>query len=346
MDRAGHDVPYRWPLLDGLRGVAILLVVAAHVGLPGGGGAVGVTLFFVLSGFLITNLLIRELDKRHSINRVRFYSRRAYRLVPGLAVYLIGAGVIAATVGMSQGWIWNETWPAALYVTNYTQIIGGDLAMNWHTWSLAVEEHFYLIWPLALVAIPAVLRSRYLAVGTIALAVWSLTGSALFPEWSHYSTDGNAFALAAGCWVAVSRTRRDPVRFPSWIPMAGVLIIVASSALNAWGVRQVLVVGVASVTIWACAELETGLLGGSALRYLGRISYGVYLWHVPLLMVAGLALGSRVLAAGLAVVVASASWFVIERPALRVRDRRQSREALVWGFERVARSESIPVANK
>ena len=130
------------------------------------------TLFFVLSGFLITSLLTREMESSGSIRLGRFYFRRAYRLFPALVVYLLGAGIIAALQGRELSWIWNETWPAVSYTANYADLVMLDLAMNWHTWSLAVEEHFYLLWPVAMILVIPRLSRRgmlvLLAIGILA----------------------------------------------------------------------------------------------------------------------------------------------------------------------------------
>ncbi len=312
-DRADRS---RWPMLDGLRGIAILLVLASHVGLGGNGGAVGVTLFFVLSGFLITNLLVGELDSEGSIRLGRFYFRRADRLLPALVLYLVGAGLVAIAFGRSWGWVWNETWPPLLYVANYSQILGAELDMNWQTWSLAVEEHFYLIWPLLLLLIPTRRRLRLLGAGVLVLAVWSGFTWFLDSDWGYSSTDANAYALAAGCLVAVARRERAAPRFPPSAPLLGVVLLAAATAIAAHPIRQPIVVAIAALTVWACVAGEVGVLGSRPLRFVGRISYGLYLWHVPVLMAAGSALGSRALAAVASVGVAWMSWIVVERPLL------------------------------
>ena len=140
----------RWPALDGIRGIAILLVVASHFGLGGTGGMVGVTLFFVLSGFLITYLLLDEREQTGRIDLKSFYGRRALRLLPALGFYLVGMAMLIWLLRLAIP-IWDTTWPTALYLANYVQVLGGDLFANRHTWSLAVEEHFYLIWPLLVI---------------------------------------------------------------------------------------------------------------------------------------------------------------------------------------------------
>ena len=127
------------PELDALRGIAVLLVIGGHLYIPGllGGANVGVTLFFVLSGYLITSIL------RENGDLIRFYKRRARRLVPALIVWL-GALVVAGALNF------EETLPPLLYAANWSAAPGYLAAPVWHTWSLAVEEQFYLMWPVVL----------------------------------------------------------------------------------------------------------------------------------------------------------------------------------------------------
>jgi len=339
-DRADRG---RWPMLDGLRGIAILLVLGSHVGMGGNGGAVGVTLFFVLSGFLITNLLVIELEDKGSIQLGRFYFRRAYRLLPALFLYLVGAGLIAIAFGRSLGWVWKETWPPLLYVANYSQILMTELEMNWQTWSLAVEEHFYLVWPLLLFLIPSGRRLRLLGVGVLVLAVWSGFTSFVDSDWGYSSTDANAYALAAGCLVAVTRREKPAIRFPRWSPVLGVVLLAAATAIPTHAIRQPIVVAIAALTVWACVAVQASVVGARPLRFVGRISYGLYLWHVPLLMAAGSVLVYRVLAAIASVGVAWLSWTLVERPLLGRREDHWNRlKARRRQYERETDSERGP----
>src|SRR5690606_14913209 len=125
--------------LDGLRGMAVLLVVLFHADEAVPGGSYGVTIFFVLSGYLITRLLAAERDATGRVDYRRFFVRRARRLLPALLI-------VSATWALISG-SWRDTLPALLYVSNYSTLSGGEWTPLHHTWSLAVEEHFYLIWP-------------------------------------------------------------------------------------------------------------------------------------------------------------------------------------------------------
>ncbi len=219
--------------LDGVRGLAIILVINTHAGLLASslGGMVGVTLFFVLSGFLITRLLMAEKDRFGSINLVAFYGRRALRLLPALLVYLVGMALIAYWRGLDVP-ILDMSWPPALYVANYAQIFGQDLYAHRHTWSLAVEEHFYLVWPL-LVILGATRRVRWLAVAIGLLLSWRLLlGIGLHHQfWAYHGTDTNAYALAIGCLIAVLHSRGRVWRFPPKTAEFGVAMLILLSLL-------------------------------------------------------------------------------------------------------------------
>ena len=162
----------RWPALDGLRGFAILFVLAADSAIVNVyvAGQIGVTLFFVLSGFLITYLLLDEVDDTGGVDLKAFYGRRALRLLPALLVYLVGIALLMSILGLGLP-IWDMTWPPAVYMANYVQILGQDLYAHRHLWSLAVEEHFYLVWPV-LVWLGATRRLKILGLVLVGLVAW------------------------------------------------------------------------------------------------------------------------------------------------------------------------------
>src|SRR5271157_2250169 len=148
------------PELDGLRGIAILAVLGAHTGVPGfadGGGGAGVTLFFVLSGYLITSLLLAERGRTGRVDLRAFYVRRALRLFPALAaVLLVVAGLLAigampatATANTDYRIVFAGV---VAYVANWVAVAGQSIGMLGHCWSLAVEEQFYILWPTLLLA--------------------------------------------------------------------------------------------------------------------------------------------------------------------------------------------------
>jgi len=218
----------RRPALDGLRGVAIALVLVGHSG-PVSLQPVawaGVTLFFGLSGFLITALLLEERRDQGRIDLGRFWARRARRLLPALFVMLAVTGSIMWGIGVRLDPI-----PVLAYYGNWVQATGGDLELWRHTWSLAIEEQFYLVWPLLIVA----MRSRR-ALLTVCGVGSALSLASLLAHWhdfvrAYYGTDTRVWALLAGAALAavyVGSTRRDP-----WAPR-----FLSASALRWLGARS------------------------------------------------------------------------------------------------------------
>lgn len=317
--RLGHR-----PGLDQLRGVAVLMVVLGHTihrwGV-GGAGHIGVTIFFVLSGFLITRLLVEERDDTGGIALGAFYARRARRLLPALLVFL----PLAVLVNLRLHLLVAEPLAATLaYVVNYTSVHDGiRYGAFTHLWSLAVEEHFYLVWPslvlligrrrlvpVCLAVIAAVAYARYAT---------SLLDTSLALRATHLRVD--AMLVGAVLAVAVARLPRPPKALSTGA--AGVLVVACHGSLLVpllgWG--------------FVVVELAAAVLVLDALRWrrrawlahIGVISYGMYLFHLPI----GLWLGSRgtheaalpVLTLVLTIAVAEVSYRLIEEP-IRRRGRR------------------------
>ncbi|WP_335988780.1 acyltransferase family protein [Glycomyces sp. MUSA5-2] len=327
--------PSHWrPDIEGLRALAVGAVVASHIGFfYSGGGFVGVDVFFVISGFLITSLLLREIDRTGRVSITGFYARRAVRLLPAAVV------VLAAT--LAAAWIWlprtrlpdiaTDAAAAALNVVNIrlaregTEYLNADAVPSplQHFWSLAVEEQFYIVWPLLLLGIAllarriwggrfapeAHLRRRRTAAVAVALTVigavslyLSATQSGSDPTWSYFGIHTRAWELAAGAGVAVAAARLKrlpgPVAAPlSWV---GLALVVASVFLideqTAFpGTAAILpVAGTALIIAAGCAPHRFGatmLLGIAPAQYVGKISYGLYLWHWPLVMIGPAMLG-------------------------------------------------------
>lgn len=318
----------RWAALDGLRGVAILLVFGFH--LPWGAfrtGSIGVILFFVLSGFLITTILLRELDRTGKVDFRRFYFRRARRLLPALLLVSVAYLLLQVTIfGQPEKW-WERTWPALGYISNYASIGGMDLAHMTPTWSLAIEEHFYLLWPLALVFIPA--RGRFratagLAAGFLLWRIALLTSGAPDVRVS-FGTDSNAFAPLLGCALAVGfHENRFKIagKNASAFYTAG-LIGVACIPLH-YTNRLVIWLGVpvailATFAIHAALTAPVSWLETRPLRWLGTISYGLYLWHFLLIPLPWERLPLRPLLwmTVVPLLVAWLSWRYVEEPLIR-----------------------------
>lgn len=324
--------PY-WPALDGLRGYAVLLVVAGHAAVILGptGGQIGVTVFFVLSGFLINTILLAELDNSRTISLRKFYGRRARRLFPALFVYLLGAGLIASRI-VPWSRVWAATWPTIGYVTNYAHIAGVPYSYNAHTWSLAIEEHFYLVWPTLLLLLPRFRRVRALLPLCTALVVLRLVAGLIEPIWAYEGSLTNGYAIVLGCLLAAARNENVTLRLNHrWAELAAAVMLVAGQlSLTVFGSRGngLAVVGVwlgpiaatlAAVAIWDLIwRDEPSVFTSPWIRHVGRISYGWYLWHAPFMFIATFngSAPERLFWVGVSFVIAELSWRYVEKPFL------------------------------
>ena len=358
------------PQLDGLRTVAVTTVLAYHVArtqdlsfLPG--GFVGVDVFFVLSGFLITSLLLREHRTTGRLDLRRFYVRRLWRLYPAL---ILVSGVVAVVLAFFPGVFGLEAaHPAeALVALVYgmswwsgLELPGGPYLLGL-TWSLSVEEHFYLLWPLLLIAllrrgggvrgvvVVAVLANAYTAV------LWHLGAD---PDRLYYMADARFAQMLTGCALAAALLARPDLgrlrpavsgRAAALAALAVAVVALTGSRYQAWywsggmqlvGVAAAMVVG--HLAVHRDSRMSV-LLRWGPLPTLGVWSYGIYLWHLPLIRLAQPVLGETLLvavAAGLAAVpVAAASYRFVEQPLQRRRTLRLLSSSLS-GDRRPARQE-------
>jgi peptidoglycan/LPS O-acetylase OafA/YrhL len=315
------------PELDGLRGVAILIVLAAHTGVPGfadGGGGAGVTLFFVLSGYLITSLLLAERTKLGRVDLRAFYVRRALRLFPALVAVLIAAAVLlavgvvprAATYDTNYGIVFAGV---IFYVANWVAVAGQSIGMLSHTWSLAVEEQFYIFWPAVLLAGLRFGRSR-LALAVLLLVVLDIPYRLMLDlngGFMHVfvGTDTRGDALLLGCVMALLEIRWHSAA--GWIGLVGIGALAAVWPADPGLGAQILCIPAAAVAgTFAVAGCPT-LLAWRPLAFVGTISYGLYLWH-------GLVVWWQLpwpVAAPLSIAIAVVSYYALERPFLRLKDR-------------------------
>jgi len=311
----GSTLTYR-PELDGIRALAILLVLAQHINLPSSAlaGMVGVNLFFVLSGYLITSLLLKEQGRTGRIDLRRFYERRVRRLIPALVAVLIATGALMALMGRLGDYIG----PAAVsffYVSDIAKSVGYDLGYVGHTWSLAMEEQFYLLWPALLLFAPR----KWLVpltiagiIGAVALQLLLVPDNVL----AHFRPDVRADAILWGCLIAFV-----PVAVPRWAAAASGIALFVVSFTFLWPYAIGLSSVLSAVFIAGAASLAP-VLSARPLVRIGQISYGMYLWHaIPVGLLEQQTLGGNVLAMAAAVVVtivlalASERW--IERPFRR-----------------------------
>ena len=358
LPRLGHR-----PALDGLRGIAILGVIGVHAGLLPGGGA-GVDIFFTLSGFLITCLLLEEHAATGQVRLKHFYMRRFLRLVPAFALLVLVHLVYC--LAFYQGW--DRKAGLAGGVVSFCYLANWSRAFKWiphfglgHTWSLAIEEQFYLVWPILLLGILALVKSRGHALrAVVALALAFATYRAILiqqgaPFYRIYNAlDTRADALLIGCAAALLYTA-----YPLQIKVQGMSLLGAAASTSFLlllgyfalgeseggpslygGGATLLALGSAVVIIGLMYEpsgwrASCWLLKRRWLVWVGKISYGLYLWHffvfyvfeerfpnAPGYLVKPLALGASF-------AVAAVSFYVLEKPILRLKNR------FAWGAEPV-----------
>ena len=349
--RIGH-----LPALDGLRAVAVIAVFLFHAGVIRG-GFVGVDVFFVVSGFLITALSLTEIEESGGLALGAFWARRARRLLP--AVFLLCLVVVVASASLGGGFarrVNRDVFSTLGYIANWTRVgEGHDYFAQYetpslleHAWSLAIEEQFYVIWPLVLIAATWLARrcrwrmrpvvgvvAVMIAAGSVALAWW----------WSHdgvglnrlyYGTDTRAVGLALGAAAACvvsngpATGSRRIGRIETAAAGVGAIVLVGLALMIDGRERWLygpgfLVIAVASAVVVTAASghgIVRRLLSAPALVAIGRVSYGIYLWHWPVIVVLdeqrtgldGLALGTLWVAT--TAVLTVGSWFVIEQRSL------------------------------
>ena len=331
--------------IEGLRAVAVIAVVLYHAGLPGvGGGFIGVDVFFVVSGFLITGLLWREASSTGTVGLARFYGARARRLLPAAVTVLVATCVASAVLlpPLQARSVIKDGIASALYVGNYRFAIQGTdyLAADappsplQHYWSLGVEEQFYLLWPALIIGtawLLARVTRRTSAAATRSVTPYFLVLAVLagvsfvvsrswtesLPSWAFFSLPTRAWELAIGGLVALTAGawRHLPGPSAAVVGWGGLALIVVTctqvgEATRYPGTAALLpVLGTALVIGAGCATTDLGVghfLSKPAMRSIGRLSYSWYLWHWPVLLLAPALFGGDIgLAGRLAMVVVS-----------------------------------------
>jgi peptidoglycan/LPS O-acetylase OafA/YrhL len=323
---------HRIPSLDGLRAISISLVVLSHLvkwkhvslDVIGSYGALGVHVFFVLSGYLITNLLLREYERSSTISLRDFYIRRAYRIFPAAFVFL--AVVVVLYWHQMR---WYHVAAAVFYVANM------DPSRPWifgHLWSLSIEEQFYLLWPFAV-------KKWHRHRTAILLGVFLFTPvfrTALYAFKVHNglvaSLPAEADQLAIGCLLAIFAPRCWKISgylavgmllamiFIPWFPATSP----ARTLFMLFGLRPLLHVSIAGLVLHVI-QVPYRALNWGPVAWLGQISYSVYLWQELFCSNASLHFGYFLLLPTLA--CACLSYYLVERPMLRLREKRAKKLA-------------------
>ncbi|MEC0091183.1 acyltransferase family protein [Paenibacillus macquariensis] len=345
------------PGLDGIRAFAVFAVIAYHLNFEwASGGFLGVTIFFVLSGYLITDLLIREWGNTGRINLRNFWIKRARRLLPGQILVLIVVVCWMALFNFPQlADLWGDLLASLFYVTNWWFIFNdvgyfsnfGQPTPLLHYWSLAVEEQFYLVWPVLLLLGLRFVRKRRLLIGFILIGalVSALVMAFLYQPGLmdtsrvYYGTDTRAFALLIGALLAVylpSQMFEGKIADNKCLRISLDIIGTIGFAILYWMIWQtnqyaaflyrggmVLQCIVAATVIAAAIHPSTWIskiLGGKLLRWFGVRSYAIYLWHYPILVFffpgagGGNSIVHILIQIGMTLLFASISWRFIEQP--------------------------------
>ncbi|GAB3581949.1 hypothetical protein GCM10027406_24070 [Leifsonia lichenia] len=338
--------------IQGLRAIAVIAVVLDHLLHWPSGGFVGVDVFFVISGFLITGLLLREHERTGRISFSAFYRNRVRRILPAAALvltvtiaasWMIYSAERRLSILSDGGWsAWfAANWHFAMIGTDYFGASGPPSPLQ-HFWSLAVEEQFYLVWPVVIVVVLAVTArfagARKRAIGS-ALAVvliglvvasfgWALFESATAPTWAYFSTFSRAWELGVGGLLALfaGRFARIPGRFAPLLCVGGLAGIFASIALlsNAlpfpgpWAILPVVATAAVIVSGMNGRLRSAWLLTNPVAQYTGRVSYSLYLWHFPVIVIGssliGVGVWQSIVLSILMCVIAVYAFHLVEEP--------------------------------
>jgi len=321
----------RIPSLDGLRAISITLVVLCHLvkwnhidlPFPRVYGTLGVRIFFLLSGFLITKLLLREYERTETISLREFYIRRAYRILPAALVYLLVVAVI-----FWHEMRWYDIAAAALYVANMQASLPWMLG---HLWSLSIEEQFYLLWPFALKT--WFRRRTAMLIGVFAFTPVFMTALYVFHARGGVVSSLPVYAdgLAIGCLLAIFAPRIP--RVPGYIAVfmtAAIFLVPLFPANNPpktlfqlFVLQPLLQISIAGVVLHVI-QVPYRFLNWGPVSWLGKISYSLYLWQEVFCSNPSLKLGYSL--ALLAVGAACLSYYFVEQPMLRLREKRAQQD--------------------
>ncbi len=338
------------PDIEGLRAIAVILVLLDHAGLAlVSGGYVGVDVFFVLSGFLITGLLLKEVNQTGGVSLGKFYARRARRLLPASTLVLIVTVLLGYQVfgQLRANRVAEDAQWSAVFLSNFrfiqqgTDYLGAQQEPSplQHFWSLAVEEQFYLVWPLLIMALAMVARgvSMRLKLGVALTAMiaasfaYSVHLTTVDRTTAYFSPLPRASELAAGALLAVIAPwlLKVPRRIGIVASWAGIAIVLyAAVTFDAQtvfpGAAIAVPVGGALLAVAGGSIAPGGgaevLLGRAPMQWVGKLSYGIYLWHWPVILLAAgyagreLSVGENLLLYVPAIAIAAATFAVVEDP--------------------------------
>ena len=332
-----------WLGLDGLRGIAVLAVVVFHLSVGWAtNGYVGVDIFFALSGFLITWLLLDERARTGRIGLPQFYMRRVLRLYPALFVTVVGVlllGVLADQIGR----VLPGALAALAYVANWWIYAGNEAVLLEHTWTLAIEEHFYLVWPILVI----LLTSRSVRLRTVGVTTALVLSAIVLTRWPE-AIEGVRGSYVRGApiiWGSLLaallrrfppgrriRLAAGPIGLLALVALLVVVTIPAALPIG-WmgglrsfpGLLAVLVIAVSVIEPTSFAER---VLSWEPLRWVGKRAYGIYLYHFPIIMVLSFQLdfglprwAVAMLALALTLAMAGVSYRWLETPFLRLKRR-------------------------
>ncbi len=335
--------------IDGLRALSVIAVLTYHVRpslLPG--GFLGVDVFLVISGFVVTTVLLHDITEQGRVRFGRFYARRVRRLIPTLLVVVTAVALVTHQQGTYTTARVNDSLASLGFVMNWREALTGgsyfaafaDPSPTRHLWSLAVEEQWYLIWPVALVVMWR--RNRTLPVVPVVAAAavaatwwWAIRLGASDPSRAYYGTDTRVAILLMGAGVGLLHARSG-LRVGRWLGALALGVVVACWRFShaEWGWTHpwlFLVVGVATTVLVASVVDDAGLLARALsvrpLQWLGDASYAIYLWHWPVLLLVPDSLLDRwpvpheVSLVAITMVLSALTLHVIERPVRKLRTR-------------------------
>jgi peptidoglycan/LPS O-acetylase OafA/YrhL len=351
--KSGAGEKFRYiPGFDGLRALAVLAVIAYHLNLPySAGGFLGVTVFFVLSGFLITSLLMWEWEQTQKIDLKPFWIRRAKRLLPAMFLLLISLNVVVPLLKPALLTSLRQDTIAAIFYYSNWHYIFQDLSyfesfknpsLLTHFWSLAIEEQFYIIWAVAILFLLKKVNNRkgifLLIMGGALLSVVQmllLYDPNLDPSRVYYGTDTRIFSLLIGAGFALLVPRRPLSTMSKWaielLGIAGISVFLLMTVFTNQYDRFIYQGGMVLLSMttaflvlalaWRSAVIANWILEWKPLKWIGVRSYGIYLWHYPVILfmnsnvnTGGIHYGKVILELTLTFLLAAISYSFVEKP--------------------------------